>query len=677
MAVAACAALASGCGSKDKKAAALTAAPPDTSALWALAPESASFGIVVGDGVGTRLYEIAAEAERIALARPSSRALWDPLRVRLRALPIDPLDPASLRRAGFDPARGMALFMDSERVVSLAVLPVVDRAAMRAATGATVEKVGDRELDRLDDMVCGEAAGRYVCARTAEAIEAAATPHASPLRAALEAVPALRGAIELAVQPARFDPEPGGKQPTLIMAGARFGRGVMTMDVAFDGLPMPPVFGGGEPAPAFRQLDRGASAVARARLDVGALLATSGVPASLPVAGVDARRDVLDQLTGDVALVIGARTGLMVGVRDEAPVRRALDAWCRLPMPPELASAGVAVQVDDGRCTAELPAGVLPFLPPQLPVSKLVAEVSDGVLRVTTGDAGQSPAATVAASAHSAAVLDPRRHFVWWTRGYGGLAPAAKQLEALAAEAPDPAQVRGWIDAIAWGLAHVAEVGIAGRIEGARLLGSYVLVTHAADPDEVYRAYEAAVVRALDGDADGYRTANAELAARHADSLAGRAVAVEAGGQTAAAVVGVLAAIAIPSFVKYIKKSKTAEARVFVGKMHEGARAAFAETGKLPASAPLTPADPTKCCEKCAPDAAQWAAPPWIALGFSVDDPHYYSYRFITDGKSTLTAQAIGDLDCDGELSTFEMYGTIAGGQVRESDGLHIDKELE
>jgi type IV pilus assembly protein PilA len=145
------------------------------------------------------------------------------------------------------------------------------------------------------------------------------------------------------------------------------------------------------------------------------------------------------------------------------------------------------------------------------------------------------------------------------------------------------------------------------------------------------------------------------------------------------AIIGILAAVAIPAFMKYIKKSKTTEASQFVKKIYEGARIYYMDRntprGKIQALASQFPepvnaytAD-AECCamagtkEKCAPSAALWDTPSWSALKFSVDDPHYYAYNYIApltkgDGAN-YTALARGDLDCDGKFSTFSMYGEI------------------
>ena len=114
------------------------------------------------------------------------------------------------------------------------------------------------------------------------------------------------------------------------------------------------------------------------------------------------------------------------------------------------------------------------------------------------------------------------------------------------------------------------------------------------------------------------------------------------------AIIGILAAVAIPAFMKYIKKSKTTEATMLVKKMYEGARAYYMEaktekgTGlpvarQFPNSVGPTPAI-NECCGasgkggKCPANASKWTNASWVALKFSLDDPHYYWYQFVGTG---------------------------------------------
>ncbi len=157
----------------------------------------------------------------------------------------------------------------------------------------------------------------------------------------------------------------------------------------------------------------------------------------------------------------------------------------------------------------------------------------------------------------------------------------------------------------------------------------------------------------------------------------------------AVAITGVLAALAIPSFMKYTRKAKTAEAREFLRRMYDGARAYYVEPDYLnnqtiqpkPAQFPTTPvtgpadgwvADPNCCAtggsiEKCQPNQLLWGDQTWIALHFAVPEPHYYAYKYIgvvggdgaTDGSHRFTALARGNLDCDAVFSEYSMFGLV------------------
>src|SRR5437016_5546455 len=60
-------------------------------------------------------------------------------------------------------------------------------------------------------------------------------------------------------------------------------------------------------------------------------------------------------------------------------------------------------------------------------------------------------------------------------------------------------------------------------------------------------------------------------------------------------IVGILAAVAIPAFFDYTKKSKKTEASLQLNKIGRNAKAYYAENGKFPTgSAPLTPSE--TCC---------------------------------------------------------------------------------
>ena len=155
------------------------------------------------------------------------------------------------------------------------------------------------------------------------------------------------------------------------------------------------------------------------------------------------------------------------------------------------------------------------------------------------------------------------------------------------------------------------------------------------------------------------------------------------------AIIGVLAAIAIPAFMKHLTKAKTAEARELIKKVYDGARSYWMDpntppgtivalASQFPQPSQADTAD-SACCamggtiEKCTPSPDLWSeAGPgpkdaWEALHFSVDDPHYYAYGYVastpvagdTTGQNNFIALARGNLDCDTNYSTFSMYGAV------------------
>src|SRR5687767_11945138 len=120
------------------------------------------------------------------------------------------------------------------------------------------------------------------------------------------------------------------------------------------------------------------------------------------------------------------------------------------------------------------------------------------------------------------------------------------------------------------------------------------------------------------------------------------------------AIIGILAAVAIPQFLDMLKSSKRSEAEINLDAIKKGAKAYAPEH----AGYPVGNADPTpaaRCCDsgrpdrKCEPLAAQWnGVEPWDSLTFTVDEPHYFQYGYDSDG-SLMAATATGDLDCDGQ----------------------------
>lgn len=154
------------------------------------------------------------------------------------------------------------------------------------------------------------------------------------------------------------------------------------------------------------------------------------------------------------------------------------------------------------------------------------------------------------------------------------------------------------------------------------------------------------------------------------------------------AILGILAAVAIPAFLKYIKRSKTSEASMNVRKLYDGSVAYFASEhvtssgNVIDAQFPATTAlKPNTFIGATKTETNDWDGnDTFEALQFSVADPHYFSYQYDSTGlenSSVFTASSFGDLDEDAEGSTFVRFGSVFNMEVRGSAGLYIANELE
>lgn len=159
------------------------------------------------------------------------------------------------------------------------------------------------------------------------------------------------------------------------------------------------------------------------------------------------------------------------------------------------------------------------------------------------------------------------------------------------------------------------------------------------------------------------------------------------------AIIGILAAVAIPSFIKYVRRSKTVEATMNIRKMYDGAVAYYVgehadskgviENRQFPVKAGPTPELATLTGRgglKYQSTLPEWKTGGWIALDFMVTDPQYFAYTFdsegvFTDAKAKMIAN--GDLDGDGVYSWFERdcFGEHDG--VRGGSGLYSVDETE
>jgi type IV pilus assembly protein PilA len=135
------------------------------------------------------------------------------------------------------------------------------------------------------------------------------------------------------------------------------------------------------------------------------------------------------------------------------------------------------------------------------------------------------------------------------------------------------------------------------------------------------------------------------------------------------AIIGILAAIAVPAFSKYVKRSRTAEAVATVQKMTSAGvsyyeaehtdSAGVVMPRQFPGAATVPTAGycwPACGCQPkglCDPGCADWNIPIWQALTFSLGSPYNYVPFAYAVAPTQFEARAVGDLTCNGVQSFF------------------------
>jgi type II secretory pathway pseudopilin PulG len=147
------------------------------------------------------------------------------------------------------------------------------------------------------------------------------------------------------------------------------------------------------------------------------------------------------------------------------------------------------------------------------------------------------------------------------------------------------------------------------------------------------------------------------------------------------AILGSLLAVAVPAFSRDLHASRFVEPTEGLARIGTAAVAYAEANQRFPDSAPLTPAVPPRGT-KDVDQPGTWDGPAWQALAFRPSPegvPHAYSFSFeSTSGGRAFVAQARGDLDGDGVLSTFEIRGNARPGEkAAVAPGMYIEAELE
>lgn len=156
------------------------------------------------------------------------------------------------------------------------------------------------------------------------------------------------------------------------------------------------------------------------------------------------------------------------------------------------------------------------------------------------------------------------------------------------------------------------------------------------------------------------------------------------------AIIGILAAVAIPSFMGYLRKSKTSEAISFLGAIKQRQAAYYAEMGQY-----CDVNDDNPSSVPSGGDTLGWENDDgWNQLGAAPDTPSvYFQYNTYAgppgDGETPnarygavfnsdrgyegatfwFISRAVGDLDGDSDLVTFESYSGNASLWISHGSG--------
>ncbi len=638
----------------------------DTAPLWKLVPADAQAAVVMSEGSLAPIHRAAIRIVSDLRGAPGGNEVVEKM-YREDPKVAMVLAPGVARTFGGDLSKGLAVYVLKDEVV-VALVPITDPAKLREF--AKGRKEGD--LDVYKKIVCKPHSGLYACAEKAEHLETIGRgggmkPPEAAMQGHIEAYVGQELASEMQTPP--LSPirdvrgirsvvrlEPGGMSSEMRLAA--------TVDAALQVDPKTPLLSDvAQKSPSGVVSIRGTKLWER----YGRELA-QGFPKQ-PLPGGVTADELIAPLTGDIAgyALTGALGGAMrIGVNDTAPYKKVLASCEQLGGLPD-----VSAKLENGRCTVTLTG------PDDLKVTG-VAWADGNAVHLGFGDF-EGKREPVAIGRMASELIDGQ----WLVGGWGyGAYFASPEFDTLKTDAiyrtADEEAKLGF-----WALFHVVEYGFALRFDPDEIVGKMRFRTTWSYKNEVGKTLEPLLARMAGGDWTAAADVRA-LAKKHPSSKLAQDIKGNVGVAAPFSIFGIAAAVAIPAFMKYIKKSKMSEARQFIKKISDGARA-FAMDGGTRSfpkvSTPMTP-PAGSCCKggtkKCTPDAAIWNHPTWAELKFSVDDQHYYSYQYevAPDGKK-YTARAIGDLDCDGEYSTFEVYGELTDDGPIASPNVYRENELE
>ena len=123
-------------------------------------------------------------------------------------------------------------------------------------------------------------------------------------------------------------------------------------------------------------------------------------------------------------------------------------------------------------------------------------------------------------------------------------------------------------------------------------------------------------------------------------------------------------------YAGYMARSKMSEAELNLRAIEKGLKMTYIETAAFPVGEVGPTPTAGSCClgpgKKCAPDPSLWTGVDvWDQLDFEVTEPAYFSYAYRSTSGARATAEAIGDLDCDGVMATYTLACEAVNGEPR------------
>ena len=512
-------AVVSGCKSESGGGVASPVQPMATAeqdALWKLAPEGAIAGFVASPR-GVELVERAVLAGRALLATAPELA---PLAQKLEAALRDATGTPSptLADLGLTHDKSLAWFMARDGRFVL-VLPVADRDRFLAK----VHGKRGADVDELDGGVCKTIDGRYVCVQNRALLAGLGAAALDTTRTAAGA----RGELEFAGHDFT-----GPHGPSVAVA-AQLVPGAITVRGTVGGVPSSVTTMLGAPV---RPRPESAGSSGFGVIDLTPYLAL--VPAVPVMRGITLDR-LARSVAGPLTLAVAPGTtdlGIRIPLNDPAPAKTLVEHCTELPA---LAVAGATVK--DGACQ---------FTVPQIGI-QVAAWIEGKELRI-----GQRTGAASAALVPSPLAAELSRSewsVAFSSRGtYLAIADLPGATDMLKSATDDAAM-------IARALPLLNELGFGLRKQGDALHFVLGVRTAWANPDDVVRKLLAvSSADLLSGRAS--RTSQAIAAAAPGSPFAQDLRAGTGGLICLAMPVGILAGVAVPAFMDYMKRSKQTEA---------------------------------------------------------------------------------------------------------------------